>query len=569
MIDKAVLTILIADDTATDLLILETIVRKEGHRPVAVTNGLQAVEAFTRVRPDLVLLDALMPEMDGFEAARQIKALAGEEMVPLIFLTSLHDTDSLVRCLEAGGDDFLSKPYNRVILQAKIRAFSRMRQMHSTMRQQRNQIQLHHQHMLQEQAVAKQVFDNIAHQGCLGASNIRQFMSPMAVFNGDVLVGAFRPSGSMLVLLGDFTGHGLPAAIGAMPLASTFYGMAHKGFSLQDILREINQKLKTILPIGLFCCATLVELNFEHRYLRIWNGGLPHCYLYRQRTGQIDVVQSTHLPLGVVGAKDFKDDTCYLELEEGDRLFLWTDGIHEARDPQGEMFGEERLRAVFDRARDGAGIFDDLLATVQAFVAKGEPDDDLSLVELRMATPDNLADSQQQYAGASSGLTEWALSFEVKAVSFRYFDPLPMLLDILQSVPGLRRHASNVYTILAELFSNALEHGVLELDSKLKDSPDGFERYYALRQERLSNTDGSVTFNIKHVLLMNGGQLTIGVKDTGKGFDYSARLAGKQMDYSGRGLDLLSNLADSVTYRGTGNEVEVVYLWQEEHGRDL
>lgn len=568
MTDQAELTILIADDTATDLLILETIVRKEGHKPVAVTNGLQAVEAFKRVRPDLVLLDALMPEMDGFEAARQIKALAGEEMVPLIFLTSLHDTESLVRCLEAGGDDFLSKPYNRVILQAKIRAFTRMRDMHSTMRQQRNQIQQHNEYMLQEQAIAKQVFDNIAHRGCLGASNIRQFMSPMAVFNGDVLVGAFRPSGSMLVLLGDFTGHGLPAAIGAMPLASTFYGMAHKGFSLEDILREINQKLKSILPIGLFCCATIVELNFEHRYLRIWNGGLPHCYLYRQRTGHIDVVQSSHLPLGVVGGKDFKDDTCYLELEEGDRLFLWTDGIHEARNAGREMFGEERLRAVFDAAQDGAAIFDDLLAAVQHFVGKGEPGDDLSLVELRMATPENLADFQQQYAGSSRGLTEWSLNFEVKAVSFRYFDPLPLLLDILHSVPGLRRHASNVYTLLAELFSNALEHGVLELDSKLKDSPDGFERYYALRQQRLATTDGSVTFSIKHALLTDGGRLTIGVKDTGKGFDYSSHLAGHQADYAGRGIVLLNNLADKVSYRGAGNEVEVEYRWRDEHGRD-
>src|SRR5690606_2431138 len=246
MTQQRPLTILVADDTDTDRLILETIVRKEGHRIISAKDGIEAVAAYAQERPDIVLMDALMPRLDGFGAARQIKASAGEELVPIIFLTSLNDTESLVQCLDAGGDDFLSKPYNRVILQAKIKSFNRMRKMHATMIKQRDQIARHNELFLQEQAVAKQVFDNVAHSGCLNASNVRYDLSSLAVFNGDVMVAAMRPSGSMMLLLGDFTGHGLPAAIGAMPLASTFYGMVHKGFSMTDVLRELNRKLKLI-----------------------------------------------------------------------------------------------------------------------------------------------------------------------------------------------------------------------------------------------------------------------------------------------------------------------------------
>ncbi|AFU97691.1 ATP-binding SpoIIE family protein phosphatase [Simiduia agarivorans] len=557
------LTILVADDTKTDRLILETIVKKDGHRVISAENGLQAVEKFTRDRPDLVLLDALMPEMDGFEAARQIKEIAGDELVPIIFLTSLNDTQSLVRCLEAGGDDFLSKPYNRVILQAKIGAFSRMRDMHSILRDQRNQIQLNNQHMLQEQAVAKQVFDNIAHSGCLHASNVRTFMSPLAVFNGDVLVAAMRPSGSMFILLGDFTGHGLPAAIGAMPLAATFYGMTPKGFSQGDILQEINQKLKSTLPVGLFCCAAMVEMNFERKYIRVWNGGLPDCYLYRNSEKRIERIASTNLPLGVVAGKSFREQSQFIELAEGDRFFMWSDGIHEARNATGEMFGEERLQAVFEQAKDGSEIFDSILKAVQAFVGEGEKDDDLSLVELCMTTPDNVELLQQlQSNSVRKGLSEWKLSFEIKAASFKFFDPLPMLLDILQSVPGLRKYGGNLYTILAELYSNALEHGVLELDSAMKDSPDGFVQYYQLRAERLETTQGSVTFGISHKLTSDGGALIIRVKDSGKGFDYRAVKPQKSGDgYCGRGIALLSELADRVEYIGCGNEVELEFQW--------
>src|SRR5690625_3892413 len=125
-----------------------------------------------------------------------------------------------------------------------------MREMHTTMLAQRDQIALHNEHFMQEQTVAKQVFDNIAHSGCLDANNVKYYLSSLAIFNGDIMLAAMRPSGSMMVLLGDFTGHGLPAAVGAMPLAATFYGMVPKGFAMTDILREMNTKLKSILPVG-------------------------------------------------------------------------------------------------------------------------------------------------------------------------------------------------------------------------------------------------------------------------------------------------------------------------------
>ena len=84
-----------------------------------------------------------------------------------------------------------------------------------------------------------------------------------------------------LVFLGDFTGHGLPAAIGAMPVAEIFYGMAAKGFGAPDVLREINRKLRRILPVGMFCCGLMVEADFKHNSLRVWNGGLPDGWLLR------------------------------------------------------------------------------------------------------------------------------------------------------------------------------------------------------------------------------------------------------------------------------------------------
>ena len=227
--------ILIADDSDTDRFLLHRILKKQGHNVVLAADGVEAVEVFKQERPGIVLLDALMPHMDGFEAAEKIKQLAGEEFIPVIFLTSLQEAGSLARCLDAGGDDFLSKPYNSVILKAKINAFERMREMHRTLSHQRDEIFAHNSRLLREQEVAKRVFDKVAHAGCLDAANIQYALSPIAVFNGDVALAGVNPAGDLMVLLGDFTGHGLDAAIGAMPLAQSFYSMLEKGFLLITI----------------------------------------------------------------------------------------------------------------------------------------------------------------------------------------------------------------------------------------------------------------------------------------------------------------------------------------------
>ena len=560
--DERLITVLVADDTATDRVILEAILRKQGHRVLSAQDGEQAVECFRTERPDIVLLDALMPKLDGFDAARQIKSIAGEELVPILFLTSLTDTDSLVQCLEAGGDDFLSKPYNPVILQAKIRSFFRMRTMQRPMLEQRDQIAQHNEHFLQEQTVAKQVFDNITSGGHVDAEHLRYYLSPLAVFNGDVMVASTTPAGNLMVLLGDFTGHGLPAAIGAMPLATTFYGMVDKGFAMSDILAEINGKLKSILPVGLFCCAAMVEMNFRKNTVRIWNGGLPAAYVYR-KDGRVEQIKSTHLPLGVLNNKKFKADPALITMAHGERLYLWSDGIHEARDADGEMFGEERLLAAFAKNQKPPALFDELLQNVKTFVGHGQKSDDLSLIELLMAPLSSAyVTPGAEQATSQSQLAEWSLVFEVKPSSFAIFDPLPLLLSVLLEVPGLRNHSGTLYTIISELYTNALEHGVLGLDSSIKDDPEGFERYYQLRRERTQAIkEGYVKITLAHKTHTEGGSLAITVADSGRGFVPNERTEQTGNEYSGRGLKLVESLCDALEVRGAGNVVAATYCW--------
>jgi two-component system, HptB-dependent secretion and biofilm response regulator len=556
------LSILIAEDNAADRMLLSTIVRRQGHRTLTAANGLEAVALFEQERPQLVLMDALMPLMDGFEAARRIKQLAGEELVPIIFLTSLTEGEALVRCLEAGGDDFLAKPYNRVILEAKINAMERLRRLQDTVLKQRDLIAKHNEHLLTEQRVAKAVFDKVTHSGCLDAPNIRYLQSPYAVFNGDLMLAAFKPSGGMHVLLGDFTGHGLPAAIGAMPLAEVFYGMTAKGYSLAEVLREINAKLKRILPLGVFCCATLLNISFQRQIVEVWNGGLPDGYLLRSSGERLPLV-SRHLPLGVLEPASFNDKYEVYPLALGDRVFLLSDGVLEARNPEGELFGEARLLEVFAHNRVPAQLFAEIQQALTLF--SGEQQDDVSLLEVSLVEDGAL--TRHPLAFADSGQShplDWSASFEFRGETLRHFNPLPFLLQLLLEVQGLRPQGGALYAVLAELYSNALEHGVLGLDSALKSDAEGFAEYYRQRSQRLARlSDGYVRFHLRLQPEAGGGRLVVRVEDSGPGYDPSRVLAQQAhvSGLSGRGLTLVRQLSERCSWDAGGQGVSVEFSW--------
>lgn len=560
------LSILIAEDNAADRMLLSTIVSRQGHRVLTAANGLEAVALFEQERPHLVLMDALMPVMDGFEAARRIKQAAGDALVPIIFLTSLTEGEALVRCLEAGGDDFLAKPYNRVILEAKINAMDRLRRLQETVVQQRDLIARHNEHLLNEQRVAKAVFDKVAHSGCLDAPNIRYLQSPFALFNGDLLLAAFKPSGGMHVLLGDFTGHGLPAAIGAMPLAEVFYGMTAKGYSLTDVLREINAKLRHILPRGVFCCATLLNVSFQRQVVEVWNGGLPNGYLLRVNGERVPLT-SRHLPLGVLEPAAFNDACEVYPAGLGDRVFLFSDGVLEACNKQGQFFGEERLLQVFANNRQADAVFDAIKHALLRF--SGEQQDDVSLLEVSLVEDGHINRPPLAFADNGQNHTlDWSATFEFRGETLRYFNPLPFLLHLLLEVQGLRPQGGALFTVLAELYSNALEHGVLGLESSLKANAEGFADYYRQRSARLAGlTDGFVRFHLHLLPEEGGGRLRLRVEDSGAGFDPQLLQphADDAVRLSGRGLALVRRLSERCQWGDGEPGVCVEFSWKAGH----
>src|SRR4030095_7990758 len=152
---SAPFTVLIADDDRINRMVLHAMLQKDGHTVYVAENGQEAVTLFEQHQPDLVLMDVMMPSMDGYEATRRIKALTGERFVPVIFLTAMTDEQALVQCVECGGDDFPTKPYKHAVLKAKIAALERVRQLYTTLQSQKNALARHHRRLQREYEVAE------------------------------------------------------------------------------------------------------------------------------------------------------------------------------------------------------------------------------------------------------------------------------------------------------------------------------------------------------------------------------------------------------------------------------
>jgi len=422
--------------------------------------------------------------------------------------------------------------------------------------------QLIHQHN-QELALTSHLLEQISgmNKFPLPGLSVWQQEKDAGNFSGDIVLSAPRPSGGINILLGDFVGRGLPAAVGALPVAEVFYGMTEKGFGLSDIIEEINQKLLFVLPEGLFCAACLMELEEQGKMLAVWNGGLPDVLVIDQHAKIKDRVPSSHIPLGIHATNKVDLDSVFIEVDAGDKVVFFTDGLMNAENVQGEKFGIQNMERILSQGKTFQAIQQSLLD----HIADTNQVDDISLAEL-----DVLA-MQTYDGGTSTELNQislppayWQAEFEFSAQVLRSVDLVPLLVNVLIHIQAPHEHRQRIYTVLAEIFNNALEHGVLKLQSSLKQSANGFAEYYALRAQRLTELeDAAIKVSLIHQPSNDGGILTIRVEDSGDGFDYHqhAKNLAENKTLCGRGEGLLQKLCKHYEYSGKGNIITADYHW--------
>jgi len=556
--------VLIVDDHQYNLDLLAFILEDHDYQSCFATNGQEALD---RVVSDasigVILMDVNMPVMDGREATKRIKEAITDRFIPIVFVTALDEDQALAECLSAGGDDFISKPVNESVLLAKIAAHLRTANLYQELRETNERLSYHQRLMDREHAIVEHVFQNGLQRVGSDCRNLKHRISPMSMFNGDIFLAAPSPSGGVYLVLGDFTGHGLSAAIGCLPVADIFYAMSNKQASIAELATEINHKLQGLLPSNMFFCAAIMELSANGDRLSYWVGGINDLLLVSPSGGVVERLQAQHMPLGVLDDHEFDATVDVVNPPAGTRVVIYTDGIIESQDDQGQMFGEERLEALLATPADC--YVDRIYEAVNEYRQQAEQTDDMTLVELTCCPVEYADGLAHRDTGDGSLSLPWTLSFSLTPDELGKPDLVAEVVRLLGGDVTFKSHLDILYTLLSELINNSLEHGLLELDSAIKETTDGFERYYRLRRQRLETLNGGSIDLSLQLTGTNTNKLKIIVSDSGKGFDVEALQHVSDFDVNeqdhsfGRGIDLIRSLCDSVVYSDGGSTVTVVY----------
>ncbi|MEE8057853.1 MAG: fused response regulator/phosphatase [Pseudomonadales bacterium] len=572
------LNILVADDSNFHRKLMNSYITDIGHHCIEVCDGLEAFNATVNQSIDMIFMDISMPVMNGYEACKKIKAHKRGKFIPIIFTTGLDDIDTMVEALATGGDDFIIKPIEEVVVASKLKAHHRTLSLFSQIDKANTELNIYRKMIDREHNIVEKIFEKGITENNSACKNIKCHTSPASMFNGDLLLVSSSPSGGVYVLAGDFTGHGLAAAIGCIPAANIFFSMSQKKANVSDIAVALNDSLLALLPDNMFFCAAIIEMNSQGNRLSIWLGGMNDILLVDNQGGIDQRIASKHMPLGILSRSEFKSVVDIVSPSQNQKLYIYTDGIIEAKNPQRELFGEDRLDAIIETTLDGYenNRIDRIFEAVATFQEGEKQGDDFSIVEI---TCTQVIYSHEKYLNDTSFnnillstpkiILPWHINTIITPENMRQNDILEQLSKLISSIKGFGVHKDLLTTIIGELYNNALEYGILLLDPTTKISPDGFENYYKLREQRLSELkSGSIKFSIS-VESQYTGTLKISFSDTGPGFDVHEKIDQHRngpLQYYGRGINLVRSLCDTLEYSDAGRTVSATFSLKDLHG---
>ncbi|MDQ7072623.1 MAG: PP2C family protein-serine/threonine phosphatase [Gammaproteobacteria bacterium] len=175
----------------------------------------------------------------------------------------------------------------------------------------------------------------------------------------------------------------MPAALGAVPVSTIHSAMAKKALPLEELMNELNDKLNALLPTGIFCCIAGIDLDEDRTQAQIWNAGLPDV-LVVDNDGEITQrISSNHLPVGVVSYSENELHCQTVVLNKGDAIYALSDGLTEAENEAGELFGQKRFEQLLMSEMNGDGRLVDIRKSVETFVGNAAATDDISLIEIK------------------------------------------------------------------------------------------------------------------------------------------------------------------------------------------
>ncbi|NEP85241.1 MAG: response regulator, partial [Okeania sp. SIO3B3] len=341
--------LLVVDDNEMNRDMLSRRLKRQGHTVDVAVNGREAIDMLLRDQFDLVLLDIMMPEMNGYQVLEHMQTNAHLSNIPVIMITAVDDIDSVVRCIELGAEDYLPKPFNPVLLKARIGASLEKKRLRDRQAAYLQQLDLENQRKSDEleQARRTQLAMLPKEPPKVPFLDIAAVQHTASEVGGDYYDFFPQPHNDLIIAVGDATGHG--AASGLMVSITKTSLMAIQEGDLLSFIRKINIILNRInlgkqLNMALMLLYTHANADGSVT-IRVTGGGMPPIYVFHTG-GEVEELLISGLPLGITDLAMYQ--LTEFTLQAGEAMVMASDGLSERFNAQRELLGYERLKDGLD-----------------------------------------------------------------------------------------------------------------------------------------------------------------------------------------------------------------------------
>lgn len=519
--------LLVVDDNEDNRYTLARRLKREGYANVATADdGTQALAILKERHVDLMLLDIMMPRMDGYQVLEHIKADPGLRDIPVIMISALEEIESVIRCVELGAEDYLPKPFNATLLRARVGASLEKKRLRDEVRSSLARLE-------QELEAARALQLGMLPAGPPAISpeqplQVHGFMDPAREVGGDLYDFFYAPDGTFCFLIGDVSGKGAGAAmfmartrsLARMAVIELLPRLEEGERTPAHIAEALNRELGQDNRQRMFVTLFLGFLNARNGALTYVNAGHPLPFVLRA-DGRLEKLDGKpQAPVAVRAGTRYENHTACLDA--GDTLFAYTDGVIEAASESGELYRAQRLEATLRESADASPdrIVQEVRSDVDGFVAGAQKADDVTMLAVRrpLAAP-AAADAR----GALPSCTDLAISNE--------FAQVPRLRDALTRIGEQHGLAAKslfqLQVALDEMVSNVIKYAW----------PEGGNHEIRVR------------------IAVNAGRVEIEIVDDGREFDplESAAVAptqpGARPKPGGRGIHMLRQIVHDIEYK--------------------
>jgi sigma-B regulation protein RsbU (phosphoserine phosphatase) len=377
VIDLSESRVLIVDDAKTNVDILVEALRGEYKLSVAL-DGHAALRAVEKSPPDIVLLDIMMPGLDGYEVCRRLRAHAPTREVPVIFLSSLEDVSNKAQGFEVGGNDYLTKPFEVLEIKARVRSLLKAKAYADAVREA----------MARDLRIAREI-----QMGILPADlpaitkgtglDIHAIIEPAREVGGDLYEVLRASDRRVVVALGDVSGKGIPAALFMAVTVSVLRTLARQIAEPDEILRRLNDELAEQNPRAMFVTLQCLVFDLEHGQVSCATAGHHQLALVSPGRSPRLCCPASGRPAGLWPNNPIERET--FPLVPGDTFVLFSDGVSEAMSREENFYGDERLLATLATAAEAtpAETVTRVLNDVRAFAAGAKQSDDITLLAVQ------------------------------------------------------------------------------------------------------------------------------------------------------------------------------------------